>query len=231
MLRQFADPILGSDLKLSPSKSPGQSEMRFSGWSVLASARTSGSSTRRWTPVLRCQQSVSSGLGIGLLTEKSILIKATWTKSWKPTNILTFWDVAVSMCIVNCPVFLSHGSSHVKWPVRKIIHKSSNGGYGGWSLWYFDWAPTSQNTAMGHFQCGSCGLAYWLYHVVSHLWKLLYFEWSPPWHHIIAVPFLSQILTFFVLKSGEGEEDRITLMKSRALRSLDFIRTDSPYCI
>ena len=33
----------------------------------------------------------------------------------------------------------------------------------------------------------------------------------------------SQIMTFFVLKSGEDEE-RIILMKSRALRSLDFIR-------
>ena len=35
---------------------------------------------------------------------------------------------------------------------------------------------------------------------------------------------LSQFLTFFVLKSGEDEEGRNTLMKSRALRSLDFIR-------
>ena len=31
-------------------------------------------------------------------------------------------------------------------------------------------------------------------------------------------------LTFFVIKSGEGEEERKTLMKSRALRSLDFIK-------
>ena len=52
--------------------------------------------------------------------------------------------------------------------------------------------------------------------------KILHFEWSPPWHHIIT--YLSQILTFFVLKSGEDEEERIILMKSRALRSLDFIR-------
>ena len=52
--------------------------------------------------------------------------------------------------------------------------------------------------------------------------KLLHFEWSPPWHHIET--YLSQILTFFVLKSGEDEKERIILMKSRALRSLDFIR-------
>ena len=52
--------------------------------------------------------------------------------------------------------------------------------------------------------------------------QLLHFEWSPPWHHIIT--YLSQILTFFVLKSGEDEKERIILMKSRALRSLDFIR-------
>ena len=52
--------------------------------------------------------------------------------------------------------------------------------------------------------------------------QLLYFEWSSPWHHIIT--YLSQILTFFVLKSGEDKEERIILMKSRALRSLDFIR-------
>ena len=36
--------------------------------------------------------------------------------------------------------------------------------------------------------------------------------------------YLSQILTFFVLNPGEDEEERIILMKSRALRSLDFIR-------
>ena len=53
-------------------------------------------------------------------------------------------------------------------------------------------------------------------------YQLLHFEWSPPWHHIIT--YLSQILTFFVLKSGEDEKERIILMKSRALRSLDFIR-------
>ena len=53
--------------------------------------------------------------------------------------------------------------------------------------------------------------------------KLLHFEWSPPpWHHIET--YLSQILTFFVLKSGEDEKEMIILMKSRALRSLDFIR-------
>ena len=52
--------------------------------------------------------------------------------------------------------------------------------------------------------------------------QLLHFEWSPPWHHIET--YLSQILTFFVLKSGEDEKERIILMKSRALRSLDFIR-------
>ena len=52
--------------------------------------------------------------------------------------------------------------------------------------------------------------------------KLFHFEWSPPWHHIET--YSSQILTFFVLKSGEDEKERIILMKSRALRSLDFIR-------
>ena len=52
--------------------------------------------------------------------------------------------------------------------------------------------------------------------------KLLHFDWSPPWHHIIT--YLSQILTFFLLKSGEDEKEGIILMKSRALRSLDFIR-------
>ena len=52
--------------------------------------------------------------------------------------------------------------------------------------------------------------------------KLLHFEWSPPWHHIDT--YLSQILTFFVLKSGEDEKERIILMKSRGLRPLDFIR-------
>ena len=52
--------------------------------------------------------------------------------------------------------------------------------------------------------------------------KILHFEWSPPWHHIET--YLWQILTFFVLKSGEDEKERIVLMKSRALRSLDFIR-------
>ena len=54
--------------------------------------------------------------------------------------------------------------------------------------------------------------------------KLLHFEWSPPWHHIDT--YLSQILTFFVLKSGEDEKERIILMKSRAfgLWPLDFIR-------
>ena len=36
--------------------------------------------------------------------------------------------------------------------------------------------------------------------------------------------YLSQILTFFVLKSGEDEKERIILMKSRGLRPLDFIR-------
>ena len=52
--------------------------------------------------------------------------------------------------------------------------------------------------------------------------KLLHFEWSPPWHRINT--YLSQILTFFVLKSGEDEKERIILMKSRGLRPLDFIR-------
>ena len=56
--------------------------------------------------------------------------------------------------------------------------------------------------------------------------QLLHFEWSPPWHH--TETYLSQILTFFVLKSGEDEKERIILMKSRALRSLDFIRIISP---
>ena len=41
--------------------------------------------------------------------------------------------------------------------------------------------------------------------------------------------YLSQILTFFVLKSGEDEKEMIILMKSRALRSLDFIRTVSRF--
>ena len=41
-------------------------------------------------------------------------------------------------------------------------------------------------------------------------------------YHIMI--YLSKILTFFVLKSGEDEKERIILMKSRALRSLDFIR-------
>ena len=59
----------------------------------------------------------------------------------------------------------------------------------------------------------------WIMHGTN---KFLHFEWSPPWHHIIT--YLSQILTFFVLKSGEDEKERIILMKSRALRSLDFIR-------
>ena len=60
--------------------------------------------------------------------------------------------------------------------------------------------------------------------IFQHNWKneLLHFERSPPWHHIET--YLSQILTFFVLKSGEAEKERIILMKSRALRSLDFIR-------
>ena len=52
--------------------------------------------------------------------------------------------------------------------------------------------------------------------------KILHFEWSPPWHHIET--YLSQNLTFFVLKSGEDEKERIILMKSRDRRSLDFIR-------
>ena len=47
-------------------------------------------------------------------------------------------------------------------------------------------------------------------------WKLLHFEWSPPWHHIDT--YLSQILTFFGLKSGEDEKERIILMKSRGSR-------------
>ena len=67
---------------------------------------------------------------------------------------------------------------------------------------------------------------YWKWSFPSHChqWKieLLHFEWSPPWHHIET--YLSQILTFFVLKSGEAEKERIILMKPRALRSLDFIR-------
>ena len=58
---------------------------------------------------------------------------------------------------------------------------------------------------------------------VKKAWiKLLHFEWSPPWHHIDT--YLSQILTFFVLKSGEDEKERIILMKSRGLRPLEFIR-------
>ena len=43
--------------------------------------------------------------------------------------------------------------------------------------------------------------------------KILHFEWSPPWHHIET--YLSQIVTFFVLKSGEDEKERLILMKSR----------------
>ena len=50
--------------------------------------------------------------------------------------------------------------------------------------------------------------------------KLFHLKWSRPWHYTIT--YLSQSLTFFVLKSGENEEERIILMKSRALRSLDF---------
>ena len=49
-----------------------------------------------------------------------------------------------------------------------------------------------------------------------------YFTSSGP--HRDIETYLSQILTFFVLKSGEDEKERIILMKSRALRSLDFIR-------
>ena len=60
----------------------------------------------------------------------------------------------------------------------------------------------------------------------DHRKKLLHFEWSPPWHHIET--YVSQILTLFVLKSGEDEKERIILMKSRALRSLDFIRIIYP---
>ena len=54
-----------------------------------------------------------------------------------------------------------------------------------------------------------------------------YFTSSDPHRDIILYHFmtyLSQILTFFVLKSGEDEKERIILMKSTALRSLDFIR-------
>ena len=59
--------------------------------------------------------------------------------------------------------------------------------------------------------------------ITCNLWqKLLHFEWSPPWHHIDT--YLSQILTFFVLKSGEDKKERIILMESRDLRPLDFIR-------
>ena len=47
--------------------------------------------------------------------------------------------------------------------------------------------------------------------------------WHIFWHHI-AMSYSSYILTFFVIKSGEDEEERKTLMKSRALRSLDFTR-------
>ena len=46
---------------------------------------------------------------------------------------------------------------------------------------------------------------------------------GPAWGYV-GPTYLSQILTFFVLKSGEDKKERITLMKSRALRSLDFIR-------
>ena len=47
----------------------------------------------------------------------------------------------------------------------------------------------------------------------THKTYLLYFEWSPPWHHIMT--YLSQILTFFVLKSGEDGEESIILRKSK----------------
>ena len=50
-----------------------------------------------------------------------------------------------------------------------------------------------------------------------------YFTSSDPHRDIILnhiMTYLSQILTFFVLKSGEDKKERIILMKSRALRSL-----------
>ena len=60
---------------------------------------------------------------------------------------------------------------------------------------------------------------FWEHIYNIYIWKkLLHFEWSPPWHHIDT--YLSQILTFFVLKSGEDEKGRIILMKL----PLDFIR-------
>ena len=44
--------------------------------------------------------------------------------------------------------------------------------------------------------------------------NLLYFEWTPPWHHIVA-SYLSYSQTFFVIKSGEDKKVRKTQMKSR----------------
>ena len=62
-------------------------------------------------------------------------------------------------------------------------------------------------------QC-CCGLSYSSKNPEK---QLLYLGWSPPWHDIIT--YLSQILTFFVLKSGEDEEVRIILMQSKPLVS------------
>ena len=78
---------------------------------------------------------------------------------------------------------------------------------------FFQWNMLISHWVMLFFQ--------WIM-LIFQLQKLLHFEWSPPWHHIET--YLSQILTFFVLKSGEDEKETIILMKSRALRSLDFIR-------
>ena len=56
--------------------------------------------------------------------------------------------------------------------------------------------------------------------------KVLYFGRSPPRHQIVT--YLSYILTFFVVKSGEDrEEERKTLMKSRALQSYPFLLAPS----
>ena len=59
-----------------------------------------------------------------------------------------------------------------------------------------------------------------------------YFTSSDPHRDIILyhiMTYLSQILTFFVLKSGEDENERIILMKSRALRSLSELSSPRPF--
>ena len=59
-----------------------------------------------------------------------------------------------------------------------------------------------------------------IFHVlISETWIKKYFtSSSPPWHLMLHI--CSHILTSCVIKSGEDEEERKTLMKSRALGSL-----------